>query len=84
MQRHGKQAVEVAQVGDDCVLAAGSASPPSNATYTFNYSRAPFAFTVSRAGKTTDPPLFTTQRSRLVFKVGDMLHHTHPAAAGSY
>ncbi len=52
-----------------CPLSAGSATPPSNATYAFDYSRSPFSFTVTRAGNTADPPLFTTKGSRLVFKV---------------
>jgi hypothetical protein len=50
-------------------LAAGSSTPPSNATYAFDYSRSPFSFTVTRAGNTADQSLFTTKGSRLIFKV---------------
>ncbi|KAK9915638.1 hypothetical protein WJX75_001864 [Coccomyxa subellipsoidea] len=46
----------------------GSSTPPSNATYAFDYSRSPFSFTVTRAGNTADQSLFTTKGSRLIFK----------------
>ena len=48
---------------------AGSAVPPADAAYSFNYTQSPFSFTVSRPGNTTEAPLFSTKGSRLVFKV---------------
>jgi hypothetical protein len=50
----------------------GRGAPAGNATgpaCTFNHTASPFGFSVARAGRADEAPLFSTSGYRLVFKV---------------